>query len=162
VKNISDALYKLFVLQIVHEIQNSFIYKNISSHLLRIGLSNLGEYFKKASEEELEHRDKLIDYLVDRNIPIEIPNVEMLQVDMSSVLGIAQFTLDREEGTTAMIKSMVSQSNTDGDYLAYNFLLLFLEMQRQEEAESQTLLDNISGIDDDERLLRIFDQNFES
>lgn len=161
-KNISEQLYSLFISQIQHEIQNSFVYKNISAHLLNIGLKNLGDYFKSSSNEELEHRDKLIDYLIDRNISVEIPNIEMIKVDLSSMLNIANFTLQREEFTTEKIREMVKQANNDNDYLAYEFLLSFLHLQRQEEAESQNLVDNIKGIDDDERLLRIFDQNFES
>jgi ferritin len=160
-KNISDELYTLFIKQIGHEAQNNLLYQNIASYLIKIGLKNLGRYYKKAAEEELEHRNKLIDYLIDRNVDADIPTVEAIQIDTSSMLGIAQFTLEREEGTTANIKNMVTQSNLDMDYLAYEFLLSFLHLQRKEEAEAQNLVDNISGIEDDDRLLQIFDQNFE-
>jgi len=158
---ITEKLYELFKNQIVHENQNSIIYKNVSAYLQRIGLKNLGAFFTKQSSDETGHRDLLIDYLTDINVPVLIDDVPYVNVDMSSLSSIAHFALNREIETTNRIKAMCVQALDDEDILTYEFLLSFIKEQREEIAVSQDLVDNIDDMNSDMGLIRLFDQNYE-
>lgn len=157
-------LYNKMVEQMQHELENAYVYSNIESVLRFKGLENLAKHFKHQHDEEDGHANMLFDYLNDRNELVVFPNVNSIDVSTMTIKELFDFYVKREQETTARIEEVIKQAMADGDMLSKKFLMDFVSLQREEEATSQTLYDQIvmSGLCDNMALLMLFNAEYDA
>ena len=96
---ISENLRTALLEQFGEEKYNSHIYLAMYSFLKNMGLNNIAGKFKEQYEEESKHAEMIIEYLLDVNAPVSLPQVQ--SCDSPSTLSeIAKLYLDREIYTT--------------------------------------------------------------
>ena len=102
------------------------LYTYYSKH--NVALHNIANYFKKESEEELKHAQKLIDYLNDR-----LQNVTFNNINANSLTGenttleIFQHVLNLENDINASLLSLASHGSNDQHFS--HFIEEFLDEQ---------------------------------
>ena len=167
--NISDDLLLLFHQQIVHELFNSQLYKYIGAVLKNIGLDNIGDFFfGEASEAtgEISHQLIVINYLIDRNMPVEflpIPDLGFTLDSTSPTLlkDIGEKYVAQEKQTTQYLKNITGLALEQDDFLSYDLGLGMLHEQREEEALSQSFLDKVNLLGTSLSEWVLFDKDFE-
>lgn len=135
-ERISDKIKQLINLQIQKELTNSLLYKSMANWLDFEGWKGAAKLYNKHAEEELGHRDKFINYMLDRDVmPItpsktfdEIPN------SFNSLEDIIKATVKREIETTESIKKINYQAMEEMDCITKTFLIGMLSEQQEEEA----------------------------
>jgi bacterioferritin B len=118
-------------------------------------LPRLASQFYRQAVEERNHAMMIIQFLLDSDLPVEVPGIDDVRNDFSSVREAVSLALAQERGVTAEITSLAQTARADGDYLGEQFMQWFLKEQVEEVSSMSTLLtvveragDNLFHVED--------------
>ncbi len=97
-------------------------------------------FFKKQAAEELEHANKLLKHLADRDVVPKIGVVPAPAGVFETLLDVSQAAYDFERANTAGIHAAYEVALAEKDYPAQVLLHWFISEQVEEEAWSDKLL----------------------
>jgi bacterioferritin B len=137
---ISNTLASAINAQIANEFGASLQYYQIAAHFHRMHLQQLSKLFFKQADEEKEHAQKLLKYLVDTGGTLEIPAVKQPVHTFSSAEGAVEAALKWELEVTKQINGLMDIAAKDSDYLAQSFLQWFVDEQLEEVTKMNRLL----------------------
>lgn len=147
--------------QIAHEFYNSFVYLSISNFYFKLKMKGLGKHFKKQSDEEREHAQKFIDYLLQFEMEqdIKLPLLSPTQ-EWSNVFMPLDAALALEKTTTEQINELMKQAVAIEDYATQDLLQWYVDEQVQEEHQANDLIAQakLGGTYNDLALLLINDK----
>jgi len=143
----TDALNE----QIAYEFGASQQYVAIAVHYDAQTLPQLAGHFYRQAVEERNHAMMMVQYMLDRNVPVEIPGIAPVRNNFSNAKEPIALALEQEREVTRNIEEMFRAARAEGDALGEQFMLWFLKEQVEEVASMTTLL-NIT-----ERAENLFD-----
>ena len=145
----------LLSLQVGNEFSASQQYIAVAVWFANQDLPQLAKYFYRQSVEERNHAMMMVQYMLDRDLPVSIPGVPNVRNDFTSVTEPLALALQQEKEVTRSIESLFRAARAEDDALGEQFMLWFLKEQVEEVASMSTLL-NIA-----ERAETLFDiENF--
>ena len=103
-------------------------------------LPQLARHFYAQSVEERNHAMMLVQYMLDRDLPVQIPGVAAVRSNFSSVVEPITLALEQEQQVTRQIEALFAAARAEGDALGEQFMLWFLKEQVEEVASMSTLL----------------------
>lgn len=103
-------------------------------------LPQLARHYYRQAREEHNHAMMIVQYLLDRDLPVAIPAGADVRNDFSAVTEPIALALAQEKEVTEQIEAIFTAARADGDVLAEQFLLWFLKEQVEEVASATTLL----------------------
>lgn len=103
-------------------------------------LPRLAAHFYRQSVEERNHAMMIVQWMLDRDLPVTIPGVEPVRTEFSSVAELITLALAQEKTVTEQIKTLFSTARQEGDFLGEQFMLWFLKEQVEEVSSMTTLL----------------------
>jgi ferritin len=103
-------------------------------------LPQLAKHFYGQSVEERNHAMMLVQYLIDRDVELEIPGVDEVCNRFESPRDALALALDQERTVTEQITRLASVAREEGDYLGEQFMQWFLKEQVEEVAQMTTLV----------------------
>ena len=141
--------------QIAYEFAASQQYVAIAVHYDALTLPQLAAHFYRQSVEERNHAMMMVQYLLDADLVVSVPGVAAPHTQFTDVVAPVQLALDQEKRVTAQISELVKVARDEGDLVGEQFLLWFLQEQREEVASMSSLLnvaersrDNVMLIED--------------
>lgn len=118
-------------------------------------LPRLAAHFYRQAMEERSHAMMIVQFLLDNGLPVQIPGVDYVRNDFSSVHELVELALAQERTVTAEITALAQAARADGDYLGEQFMQWFLKEQVEEVSSMSTLLtvveragDNLFHVED--------------
>lgn len=145
--------------QIKHEFYSSYLYLSIASYFENIPLDGIGKWFRKQSAEEHEHAMKIYNYIIDRNMHVNLQAIEKPVHQFKSVKEAFELALEHEKKVTYWINQLYELAAQEKDYATHVFLQWFITEQVEEEKNANDNLDLINLIGDDKAALLVIDQN---
>jgi len=103
-------------------------------------LPQLAKCFYAQAVEERNHALMLVQYLLDRGLPVEIPGVDAVCNTFDSARDALAMALDMERTVTEQVTRLAGAARDEGDYLGEQFMQWFLAEQVEEVARMTTLL----------------------
>ncbi|MBA2369416.1 MAG: ferritin [Candidatus Protochlamydia sp.] len=155
----NDKVYKALNEQIKHEFFSSYLYLSIASYFENIPLDGFGKWFRKQAAEEHEHAMKIYNYIIDRNLHVDLQAIEKPTVSFNSNEEVFALALEHEQKVTHWIHQIYDLALQEKDHATQVFLQWFITEQVEEEKNAQDNLDLIRLIGDDKSALLILDQN---
>ena len=146
---ISDGLASSIREQIGHEFLNSHIYLYVAGFLKNKGLDNLAKIFEEQYDEERKHGKIFFDLLTDLNTSVIIPAINACEMEIVSILDVAQLYLDREILTTKSLKEIRDLAMEDGNAVVEEKLRYMIGLQQNEYSESTSFMDSAELCGDD-------------
>jgi ferritin len=137
---ISSELAQAFNAQIGHEFGASLQYVSIGAHFRRQQLTLLAKLFFKQAEEERQHAQKFVEYLLDTQGELKIPPVAAPAAAFPSSEAAVQAALTWEREVTQQITRLMDLAVKENDYLAQSFLQWFIDEQLEEVVKMDRLL----------------------
>jgi ferritin len=137
---ISRELAKAFNEQIGNEFGASMQYVSIAAHFYQRQLVLLAKLFFKQAEEEREHAQKFVQYLLDTKGELKIPSIPAPTPTFASAEDALQAAVNWEKEVTAQINRLVELAMKQNDYIAQNFLQWFIDEQLEEIVKMERLL----------------------
>ena len=141
IKLISDNLIDSLLAQWAHEKYNAHLYLYISSFLKNKGLNHLGSRFYNQYKEENEHSEMIINLLTDINADVVLPEIDEVNIPITSIMDIANKYLLREYETTMSLDEIKKISIDESNPVVEEFMRNMIEIQRHEYEEATDFMD---------------------
>ncbi|WP_275006724.1 ferritin [Promicromonospora iranensis] len=126
--------------QVGHELAAHLQYVAIAVWFDSHDLPQLAAHFYRQALEERNHGMMIVQYHLDRSLPVKIPGTPEVRNDFSDVVEPLQLALDQEQQVTRQIEAIFRAARDEGDALGEQFLMWFLEEQVEEVAAATTLV----------------------
>jgi ferritin len=137
-QSFADALNE----QISNEFAASQQYVGAAVYYDAETLPRLAAFFYRQAVEERNHAMIMVQYLLDTNEEIRIPDIKSQQTTYDDVAGPVRMALEQEKRVTDEINELFKLARDSGDFRAEQFLTWFVKEQ-VEEVSSMTDLLNI-------------------
>ena len=126
--------------QVGHELAAHLQYVAIAVWFDSHDLPQLAAHFYRQALEERNHGMMIVQYHLDRGLPVQIPGTPAVRNDFADVIEPLQLALDQEQQVTRQIEAIFRAAREEGDALGEQFLMWFLEEQVEEVASATTLV----------------------
>ena len=126
--------------QIAHEFGASQQYVAIAVHYDAQTFPQLAAHFYRQALEERNHAMMMVQYLLDADETVVIPGVEAPRTDFADVVAPVSLALEQEKRVTGQIGELVKLAREEGELVGEQFLLWFLQEQREEVSSMSALL----------------------
>jgi len=137
---ISRDLAQAMNRQVGHEFGASLQYVSIAAHFQQRHLTLLAKLFFDQAEEERQHAQKFIKYLLDAKGELKIPAIPAPTATFASAEKAVHAALEWERSVTGQITALMSLAVKQDDYLAQSFLQWFIDEQLEEVVKMDRLL----------------------
>ena len=135
-KGFADALNE----QIANEFAASMQYVGIAVHYDAETLPRLAAFFYRQAEEERSHAMMMVQYLLDTDEEVKVPDIKAQQTRFDDPLAPVQMALEQERRVGEEINALFELARTAGDYRGEQFMQWFVKEQVEEVALMQDLL----------------------
>jgi bacterioferritin B len=135
--------------QVGYEFAASQQYVAIAVHYDAQTLPRLAAHFYRQALEERNHAMMIVQYLLDADLPADIPGVEAPTGTFENNLAPVELALQQEKRVTEQIADLVKLAREEGDLVGEQFLYWFLQEQREEVSSMSALLDVVRRSKDD-------------
>ncbi|MGQ1797110.1 ferritin [Kocuria oceani] len=139
-----ESFTQLLTRQVGHEFAASHQYVAVAVWFDGQDLPQLARHFYRQSLEERNHAMMIVQYILDRNLPLAVPGVGEVRNDFTDVREPLALALSQEQEVTEQIKALFAAARAEEDPLGEQFMLWFLQEQ-VEEVASMTTLVNIAA-----------------
>lgn len=126
--------------QIYNEFTAAQQYVAIAVYFDGADLPQLAKFFYGQAVEERNHAMMLVQYLLDRGAPVEIPGTDTVRNEFATAREAVALALDSERTVTEQVTRLAAVARDEGDYLGEQFMQWFLKEQVEEVAQMTTLL----------------------
>ena len=137
---ISPSLAKAFNEQIGNEFGASMQYVSIAAHFHQRQLTLLSKLFMRQAEEERQHAQKFIQYMLDTKGGLSIPPIAAPKASFATAEEAVDAALKWEHEVTRQITRLMDIAMKENDYLAQSFLQWFIDEQLEEVVKMDRLL----------------------
>ena len=131
---------ELLAAQVGHEFTASQQYIAIAVWADAQDLPQLAARFYQHSLGERNHAMMMVQYMLDRDIPVTIPAVPSPQADFGGPAAALRLALEQEQQVTSQIEALFQAARAESDPLGEQFMLWFLREQVEEVANMNTLV----------------------
>ncbi|BFI91072.1 non-heme ferritin [Enterobacterales bacterium endosymbiont of Anomoneura mori] len=139
---------------------SSNLYLQMSAWCEIENFKNASIFFKKNSKEELEHMEKIFNYLCDINIlPIINSNIK-IKTNFNSLLDVFKYAYKNEIKNTYNINLISDFSFKNKDFKTFHFLSWYILKQKDEEKILKTILENLKFFNYNKKNMLMFDNLF--
>ncbi|MDO5028123.1 MAG: ferritin [Bacillota bacterium] len=145
----SEKLEKAFNDQIRLELESSYIYTGMRMYFQSLGLPGATKWMTIQAEEEREHADLFINFLLDMDAGLELGTLNAQTTQYDSMLDVFEKGLAHEKVISASILKLLEMAIEEKNYGAENFLRTFVDEQIEEEDHFRGYVDLIKMAGDD-------------
>lgn len=136
----SSEYLRLLGEQVGHEFGAHQQYVAIAVWCDRQDLPQLARHYYRQSLEERNHAMMIVQHMLDRAMPVEIPAVGAVRNSFDSATEPLALALAQEKQVTDQIEAIFRAARQENDPLGEQFMLWFLKEQVEEVASATTLL----------------------
>ena len=147
---ISTVLNDLIIQQVSNENRSSNAYLQIAAWFENQNLSGFGSYFKKQADEEIGHKNRLLDYLFKRTgSKVKLLDVPEISLTINSLIDVGNLYVQLEEQTTQDISRIIETALEEKDYMTFQEMQWFINEQVEEENTANEFLNKAKLINND-------------
>ncbi len=129
------------------EFYSANLYLQMSAWCADKGFEGAASFLKKHSREEMEHMQRLFDYLSDTGALPVLGSIDAPPVTFESLSDVFAQTYEHEQLITGKINELAHAAMTTHDYSTFNFLQWYVAEQHEEEKIFKTVLDKLGMLE---------------
>lgn len=119
---------------------SSRVYYDMANWCSYAGWKKAAEFYRKRSEEELVHRDKITQFLLDCSYPVKLKPIPVPDYKLSFLEDTLTNGLAHEQQVSKSVLEIMSVAEDTEDENTEAFFHWFVNEQREEEATYSELL----------------------
>jgi ferritin len=151
-QNFADALNE----QISNEFAASQQYVGAAVYYDAETLPRLAAFFYRQAVEERNHAMIMVQYLLDTDERVQIPDIKSQQTRYDDVAGPVRMALEQEKRVTEEINDLFKLARESGEFRAEQFLTWFVKEQVEEVSSMTDLLNVVERSKDNPLLIEDF------
>lgn len=140
-KRVSDKMSDMLNMQIEVELEAAQIYKAMASWAEINGYFGTAKFMQDHYKEELDHMDKMYQYILDRNCLAITPEIKQPKLEFSSLYELIKEAYKHEKYVTSTYNEVSMLALKENDYVTFHFIGWYLEEQIEEEMLFSRVLD---------------------
>ena len=144
--------------QIKAELDSAYLYLALAAHVERQNLKGFAHWLRLQWEEELAHALKLYDFLLQRDLAVELKALNQPTITAETPLEIFAQVLAHEQYITRRINDLYAVAVEENDYASQTLLQWFITEQLEEEESARDILDNLRLVGDSGASLFLLDR----
>jgi ferritin len=144
--------------QLNRELFSSYLYLSMSAWFERIGLKGHAHWMRLQAQEEKDHADKILDYLLMRDGVVLFAGIDAPDQEWDSSLSAFEATYKHEQFVTQSINELMDVALKHSDHAGIAFLQWFVSEQVEEEATVSEIVGRLKLVEGDGRGLLMIDQ----
>ncbi|GAA0492993.1 MULTISPECIES: non-heme ferritin [Tatumella] len=129
------------------EFYSANLYLQMSAWCADKGFEGAASFLKTHSREEMDHMQRLFDYLSDTGALPVLGNIEAPPVTFESLADVFSQTYQHEQLITSKINELAHAAMTTHDYSTFHFLQWYVAEQHEEEKIFKTVLDKLGMLE---------------
>ncbi|MFZ1362345.1 MAG: ferritin [Candidatus Nanopelagicales bacterium] len=118
--------------QVTSEANASNIYLQMSLWCEDRGLEGSAKFFRQHVAEELDHRDRIVNYMIESGIPVTLSDLPAPKNDYNNLVEVVDAAYKHEVLVTEEIHTLASMALDVRDFNTFNMLQWFIAEQREE------------------------------
>lgn len=146
---LTGKLEEAFNRQVTMELEAAITYRQLAIEMDLMDLPGLAGWFRAQAEEELEHRDKFIEHMVDRGAHPVFQAIAAQDLSIGSVLEAFEASLAHEVKVSEAIRDIYRLALESGDIDSLPLLNWFVDEQVEEEATVSGIIGRIKLLGND-------------
>lgn len=146
---LSKKVLKALNEQIKLELESAYLYFSMAVTMKEQNIHGYAAWLTHQTEEEKEHADKIIDYVLSRGETPELESLELLKLEKTTALDFAKASLAHEQLVSDSILKLRKLAVEEDDVPTQLFLDWFVHEQVEEEDNAQAVVDLLAWAGDD-------------
>lgn len=126
------------------EFYSANLYLQMSAWCSDKGFEGAAAFLKSHSREEMEHMQRLFDYLSDTGAMPVLGSIAAPPVAFNSLADVFEQTYEHEQLITCKINELAHAAMTTQDYSTFHFLQWYVAEQHEEEKLFKAVLDKLA------------------
>ena len=135
--------------QINFEFTSAYLYLSLANFWEEKGRKGVANWFRIQAKEEVAHAYIFMDFLHDRDGVVRLDPIPQVKQEWSSLQEAFSDTLAHEREVTKRIYSLYDAAEAEKDYATRQMLNWYIAEQVEEEANVQSILDNLMLVGED-------------
>lgn len=144
--------------QINLEFYSSNLYLQMSAWANNQGFEGVAEFLKLHAAEEMQHMQKLFDYVLETGGQPLLGQIDAPKSDYKDVREVFEITLAHEKEITQAINELVATAFENKDFSTFHFLQWYVAEQHEEENLFHGIIDKMDLLGDDPKNLFFIDK----
>ncbi|KLN96768.1 non-heme ferritin [Moellerella wisconsensis] len=141
------------------EFYSANLYLQMSAWCSDKGYEGAAAFLKSHAKEEMEHMQRLFDYLSDTGALPLLGQIAAPPSAFASIAEVFKTTYEHEQFITAEINKLAHLAMTTQDYSTFNFLQWYVSEQHEEEKLFKSILDKLDMVGESGKSLFILDKD---
>jgi len=129
------------------EFYSANLYLQMSAWCADKGYEGAASFLKSHSREEMDHMQRLFDYLSDTGALPVLGSIDAPPVTFESLSDVFTRTYQHEQLITGKINELAHAAMTTQDYSTFNFLQWYVAEQHEEEKTFKNVLDKLGMLE---------------
>lgn len=152
-----EQLEKAFNDQVTMELASSTSYLQMAAYFSHQNLDGMSHWMRAQAEEERDHADRFLDFILDRGGKALIGDVPAPRSEFAGPDEVFAAALAQEEAVTSAIHDLYRLASELGDLSSFPFLQAFISEQNEEEAMVSSIVDRLALADGQSSALFLLD-----
>lgn len=148
--------------QINLEFYSSNVYLQMSAWCSANGFEGAAKFLLRHADEELEHMQKLFDYVCETGALPILGKIEAPRKEYGSLRELFEIVLEHEKHVTDKINELVEVTFAAKDYSTFNFLQWYVAEQHEEEKLFGEIMDKFTLVGEGGKSLYFVDKDLEN
>jgi ferritin len=128
---ISDEIKQWFEKSAASELYASRLYQYVANQMQRKGLDGAQSFFLHESKEELEHYQKLADFVNDNGAVLGVPETLAISRPVNSITEALELAYETELELLDQYEDFYEAAQKEEDHITATFLIEFMQIQRK-------------------------------
>ena len=154
----TEKMQRAFNEHINAEIYSAYLYFSMAAYFDRRGLPGFATWMKAQAQEEMAHAVKAYDFVNERGASVLLAAINAPPNEWDSVLDVFEAALAHEKIVSQRIDELVALAEAEKDRASRIFLDWFVTEQVEEEANFDTLIQQLRLIRDAPHALFMMDR----
>ena len=155
---IKEKIIQLLQYRIQQEQQSSRIYKAMSSWLNLNGFLGAAKLWQEYSDEELDHAEWTVKFLLDLNILPVTPSQEEPELNYTGLSQIIALSMKHELDITNQCEFLAKACLESNDFKTFGLAQKYVDEQVGEIAKVQTWVDRLESFGTSDIAIRMLDK----
>ena len=146
--------------QINKELYSAYLYLDMSNYYDDLDLDGFANYYMIQAQEERDHAMLFMKYMQEVGLKVTLEAIDKPDKEFKNPIDPLVIAAEHERYVTALINDIYHECYENRDYRTMKFLDWFVDEQREEEDNADSMISRYKLFGSDPRGLYLLDQEY--
>ena len=146
--------------QINKELYSAYLYLDMSNYYKENDLDGYANYYMIQAQEERDHAMLFLQYMQSNSLKVTLEAIGKPDKEFNAVIDPLLVAAEHERYVTDLINNIYHEAHEAKDYRTMKFLDWFIDEQREEEENADSMVNRYKLFGSDPRGLYLLDQEY--